>query len=302
MRWWKDTQGVFHQTSAAAATPRNNGTIAPLPSFTARSEDASATARQQEESNGTGDEPLATTPKIRPLQQQQQQHQQKQQQVAPPSTAASRETSVATESSSFSPKSGSKGRKKAHTHASRGGQGSARRSSSFALAHVKAILAASPAAAALDVAYVACTLALWITTVTYLASRERVELSTSTANTVYIAVNVIAQIFSIVWCLSRFFIQTRQGEWSIVDQVPDIARHYRKTWLPFDLFCVVPIEWICLGWATDYAFYLQLRQIVRVARFASLARSGNPLHERRQWMALLTYVAVVVALGSLCCV
>ena len=81
-----------------------------------------------------------------------------------------------------------------------------------------------------------------------------------------------------------------------MDHVPDIARHYRKTWLPFDLFCVVPIEWICLGWATDYAFYLQLRQVVRVARFASLARSGNPLHERRQWMALLTYVAVVALL------
>ena len=113
LRWWKDTQGIFHQTSAATTTPHNNGTIAPLPSFTSHPGDAEATAHQQDESNGTGDDPLATTPKIGALQLQQQR------QVAPPSTAASRDTaasaSVVTDSSACSPKSGSKGRKES-TH------------------------------------------------------------------------------------------------------------------------------------------------------------------------------------------
>jgi hypothetical protein len=107
-------------------------------------------------------------------------------------------------------------------------------------------------------------------------------------------------VFSCGWMVSRFFVQTREGGWDVIDETPKIRRLYLKGWFLADLLVSLPLELIFM-WNPTAAVFLGYRHLLRLFRCYTLTKHDNPLLSNRPWGARLmgTGVMASVIVGAI---
>jgi CRP-like cAMP-binding protein len=142
----------------------------------------------------------------------------------------------------------------------------------------------------LDVLYILNAIACCVISIS--AINPRIDILNTiglfyTATVIYI----FSTVFTAIWIAMRFFVQSRRGDWEVVDRLTHIRGHYLRTWFAFDLIYGLPIEWIFVVWRWDVFYYLQMRCLLRIVRIVSLGNSGNPLREVRLWYRFVSFCA-----------